>query len=125
MKTQIIEKSGEPEYAVIPYQHYLKLLEALEIVEDIRNYKQGLLAIKEGEELIPGEIVDKLLDGENPIKVWREYRKMTQEDLAIKSGISKPYLSQLETGKRQGSASCLQAIAHALNVTIDDLMSEV
>ena len=54
---------------------------------------------------------------ENPIKVWREYRELTQQQLAEIAGISKPYLSQIETGKRIGTAEILSAIAKALDVS--------
>jgi transcriptional regulator with XRE-family HTH domain len=47
---------------------------------------------------------------------------MTQPELAEKAGISVPYLSQLETGKRKGSLGAMNAIAKALGVTLDDLV---
>ena len=62
-----------------------------------------------------------MLAGVNPVKVWREYRGLTQEALAIQSGISKAYLCQIETGKREGAIKTLRALAAALNVTVDDL----
>ncbi len=44
------------------------------------------------------------------------------EDLAGRAGISKSYLSQIETGKRQGTVETLKAIALALDVPPDVLM---
>ena len=38
-----------------------------------------------------------------------------------KAGISKAYLCQIETGKRQGAIKTLKALAQALGVTLDDL----
>ncbi|MBI1919491.1 MAG: helix-turn-helix transcriptional regulator [Geobacter sp.] len=35
--------------------------------------------------------------------------------------VSKPYLSQIETGKRQGTVETLSAIANALDVPLDVL----
>ena len=29
------------------------------------------------EELIPASVVDRLLDGEPPLRVWREFRRLT------------------------------------------------
>ena len=63
-----------------------------------------------------------ILDGENPIRVWREYRELTQRQLAEAAGISTPYLSQLESGKRAGKTEVLSAIADALNVTLEDIV---
>lgn len=80
-------------------------------------------AIERGEEeLIPSQIAYAILDGENPIKVWREYRGMTQQAVADNAGISKPYLSQIETNKRTGTKEVLLAIAKALKVTLDDIV---
>jgi len=121
---QIIARDGKPEWAVLPYEEYLKLLEEAELLEDIRDFDTIGAAIERGdEELIPSDVVYSILDGENPIKVWREYRGLTQQQLAEKAGISKPYLSQIETGKRKGTTEILSAIAKALNVSLDEVVN--
>jgi DNA-binding XRE family transcriptional regulator len=74
------------------------------------------------EELIPSEVVNAILDGENGIKIWREFRGLLQTDLAEKAGISVPYLSQLETNKRKGSLDVLSAIARVLNVSLETII---
>jgi DNA-binding XRE family transcriptional regulator len=121
---QIIERDGKPEWAVLPYEEYLQLLDQSELLEDIRDFDVINAAIdRREEELIPAEVVYAILDGENPIKVWREYRKLTQQQLADTAGISKPYLSQIETGKRMGTTEILSAIAKALDVSLDDVVT--
>jgi len=45
--------------------------------------------------------------------------------LAKAAGISKPYLSQIETGKRRGTTKVFTAIAKALDLDLDDLMFEI
>ncbi len=122
MSVQVILKEGKPEYAVIPYEDYVRLLEEAEMLGDIRDYDAAVEAIGRGEELIPSEVVYALLDGANPIRVWREYRGSSQGALAAAVGISPSYLSQLESGKRTGTAEVLSAIARALNVDLDDLV---
>jgi len=120
---QVIERDGKPEWAVLPYGVYLQLAEEAEMLQDIHDYDAVKTAIAQGkEELIPAEIAFALLDGENPIKVWREYRALTQQQLAERVGISKPYLSQIETGKRTGTTEVLSAIAKALKVTLGDIV---
>jgi DNA-binding XRE family transcriptional regulator len=122
---QIIERDGKPEWAVLPYEDYLQLIEQAELLEDIRDFDRISAAIENGEEeLIPSEVVYAILDGENPIKVWREYRGLTQQQLADVAEISKPYLSQIETGKRKGTTEILSAIAKALDVSLDDVYNE-
>ncbi|MEO7838662.1 MAG: helix-turn-helix transcriptional regulator [Anaerolineales bacterium] len=119
---QLIERDGKPEWAILPYDDYLHLLEQAEMLEDIRDYDAAKAELENGEdELIPSEVVFAILDGGNPIKIWREYRGLTQQQLADAAGISKPYLSQIETGKRKGSTEILSAIAKALDVSLDDV----
>lgn len=122
MSVQLILKEGKPEYAVIPFEMYLRLVEDAEMLADVRDYDAALQAIDKGEELIPAEVVYALLDGGNPIRVWREHRGLSQTELAGKVGISSSYLSQLESGKRDGTTEVLAAIATALNLTLDDLV---
>jgi len=99
------------------------LVEEAELPQDIQDYDSAKTAIERGEEeLIPSQIAYAILDGENPIKVWREYRGLTQKALADIAGISKPYLSQIETNKRTGTKEVLLAIAKALKVTLDDIV---
>lgn len=122
MSVQVILKEGVPEYAVVPYEVYVRLVEDAEMLEDIRDYDAAVRAIEAGEELIPAEVAYALLDGGNPIRVWREYRGLAQSELAGMSGISPSYLSQLESGKRTGTAEVLGAIAASLKLTLNDLV---
>jgi len=124
MNVQIIERDGNPEWAVIPYKEYLHLIEEAEMLQDIRDYDLAIEAVEQGEELIPSEVTYAILDGENPIRVWRKNRGLTQQQLSEAAGISKPYLSQIESGKRTGTTEVLSAIANALNLTIDDVVTK-
>lgn len=122
MNVQVIEKEGKPEWVVIPYEEYERLVKDAEMLQDVRAYDDAKKAIEEGEELIPSEVTYAILDGENPIRVWREYRRLTQRELAQVADISVPYLSQIESGKRQGSTEVLAAIAEALGLSLDDVV---
>jgi DNA-binding XRE family transcriptional regulator len=123
MSIQIIERDGNPEWAVIPYKDYLRLVAEAEMLQDVRDYDTILEAVDQGEEeTIPAKVVYAIFDGENPIRIWREYRRLTQQQLAEAAGISTPYLSQLESGKRAGTTEVLSAIANALNLTLEDIV---
>ncbi len=124
MSAQIIERDGNPEYAVLPYDTYQALLARLEDLEDILAADSAKAALERGEtELIPWELSKRLSDGDNPIRVWREYRGMTQAALAEAADVSKPAISQIEADKRQPSVAVLRAIARHLDVDMDDLVS--
>jgi DNA-binding XRE family transcriptional regulator len=122
MNVQVIEKNGKPEWAVIPYQEYQRLVEEAEMLHDVRAYDEAKQAVAEGEELIPSHVTYAILDGGNPVRVMREHRGLTQQQLAETAGISVPYLSQIEAGKRRGSTTVLAAIARVLGLTLDDLV---
>jgi DNA-binding XRE family transcriptional regulator len=121
---QVIKRDGKPEWAILPYETYIHLVEQVEMLHDIRDYDMVKAAVERGEEgLIPSEVVYAILDGGNPIKVWREHRGLTQRQLAESARISTPYLSQLESGKRTGTTEVLLAVAKALDVTLDDIVA--
>ena len=95
------------------------------MLQDIQDYDSAKAVIESGaDELIPGEVVHAILDGENAIRVWREYRGLSQQAAAQIAEVSVPYLSQLETGKRKGSLEVLSAIARALHVSLEQIVSE-
>jgi DNA-binding XRE family transcriptional regulator len=122
-KVQLILKEGQPEYAVLPYDLYTQLVEDAEMLQDIMDYREAKALIESGEEeLIPAHVTFSILDGANPVKVWREYRGLTQQELAEAAGISAAYLSQIETGKRKGKTAVLQAIARAMKLDLDDVV---
>lgn len=67
-------------------------------------------------------ITDLLLQSENPIKIVRKYRGLTQAQLAEVAGISRPYLAEIETGRKEGSITALKNLAAALQVNISTLL---
>jgi mRNA interferase RelE/StbE len=103
----------------IPVHDFEALQERLEELEDIAALDA---ALARNEESFPGDVVRKLLDGNPPVKVFREYRGMTQEALAKEVGVTKTTISEIETGRKQGSIGTLKAIANALDLDIDDLV---
>jgi DNA-binding Xre family transcriptional regulator len=120
---QTIKTPGGGEMVVLAMEDYLKLVEAAEGHADAAAYDRAKQRLADGEEeLIPSAIVDRLLDGENPIRVWRDHRCLTGRALAKQAGIAPAYLSQIETGKREGTVETLKALAQALGVTVDDLV---
>ena len=59
------------------------------------------------------------------IRVWRDERGLTQNELATRANISRSYLAGVETGKYNPSIDTLNNIAAALNVSTSFLMEEV
>lgn len=122
MNVQTILRDGQPEYVVLPWDEYQALLQMIEDARDAALLDAFDRKLASGEEeTVPSAVVDALLAGANPIKVWREHRGLTQESLAERAHISNAYLSKLESGKRQGALSTLRSIATALDIALDDL----
>lgn len=74
-----------------------------------------------GGERIPAAIVDRLADGESPVRVWREHRGLSLRALAERASLSPALLSEIENGKKEGSIKTLVSLARALDVDLDDL----
>lgn len=121
-KPQIIETPQGERLAVLPLAEYERLQEAAEMLEDVSAYDEAKRRLAAGtEELVPQEIANRLLDGESPIRVWREYRGLSGRALAEAAGVSAPYLSQIEGGRREGSFDTMRRIAETLKISLDDL----
>lgn len=71
---------------------------------------------------LPHEFAMRIINGEHPLRVWREYRGMTATALAEAANVGKGYLSEIETGKKPGSIDAWKALAAALGVPVDALL---
>ena len=60
----------------------------------------------------------------NNVRMIRERLGITQEDLALKSGLTQGYINFLENGKRGYSERSLEKIANALGIQISGLFEE-
>ena len=124
-KVQFIKTTGGEELAVLPKSEYERLA-ALASDEDVgtaRLVRKARAAVSSGQEvLLPKSVVDRLAAGENPVRVLREWREMTQGMLAQAIETMQGYVSDIESGKRKGTVVLHQKIARALGVPIDLLL---
>ena len=121
-KPTIITTPNGDQMAVIPLTEYERLVEAAEDLADVRAYDEVMRRLASGEEeLVPAELVNRILDGENTLRVWREYRGLTVKQLAERAGVSAPFVSQIETGQREGSVETMRKLAEVLKISLDDL----
>lgn len=121
----------------LPRAEYEALLKQKEVIERLRDelediadaaFMQQLERDRKGGadtgERLPSELVDRLLDsGAHPLRVWREHRGLTMQELEKKSGVKQSYISEIETRKKAGSLATMKVLADALNLTVDDLIS--
>jgi len=84
MKMETITREGH-QFVLVPMKAYEQLLKDAEMLADIRDYREVKLS---DEETFPGEVIDRIiLKDENSVRVYREYRILTQQQLADKVGI--------------------------------------
>jgi hypothetical protein len=121
------QKTARGEVAILPRKDYEALVaKATEAVEDegtARLVARARREIAAGAPLLPKHVVDRLAKLENPVRVLREWRDVTQMHLSFKTGLSQGYLSDVETGRRKGTAAALRRIANVLKIPLDLLVS--
>lgn len=104
IKHQIIEKDGQPLFVLVPYEEYLTILD-----EDL-------------DITIPHDVVERhILEGQSLVRAWREYRGLTQEEVAEQMGISQSAYSQMEKPDASLRRATLKKIADALDVLPEQL----
>ena len=102
---QIIKQGGQPAFAVLPYDEYLKLTGQ----QDDRVY-------------IPHDVVGiQLMEQCSLLTAWRKHKRMTQAELARKVGITQAALSQIERPDSKPQMATLEKIAAALGVEVEQL----
>jgi len=121
------QKTARGEIAILPRKEYevlaAKAAEADEDAGTARIVARARKEIAAGAPLLPKQMVDRFTKGENPVRVLREWRDMTQLYLSLKTGLSQGYISDVETGRRKGAAAALRRIADVLKVPLDLLVS--
>lgn len=84
-----------------------------EDILDILAYDE---AKSSNEESFPVELVERMLEGESPLRVYREFRGFTQAQIAQKIGLTQATIAELEKGKQKGSIDTWKRLSAILNV---------
>lgn len=121
MTAQIIEIAGQ-KMAMLPVADYERLLDMVEDRADGLAAAQAAERRRAGEEYISSELLDRIMAGENPLRVWRKYRGISQIELATIAGVTNMTVSRLERGEQETGAKNWRALAEALSVDVDDIM---
>ena len=116
MRVETITRKGK-EFALIPVRTLQKLMEDAEMLADVKAYDAAKARLDDGsDELIPLEITERRLKGEPALRIWREYRKLTQEQLAKKGRVSRALIAAIETKRKAGSIGTWKKLGAALDV---------
>jgi DNA-binding XRE family transcriptional regulator len=112
---------------ILTRAQYEALIDALEDAEDIATVRlaeaqEALIGKRKVRaDYLPMELVKRLLEGEHPIRIWRQHRGLTREALAAAAGVAPSYLTEIETRRKGGSLDAVIKLAAALDVSLDDL----
>ncbi|KRW70191.1 helix-turn-helix domain-containing protein [Stutzerimonas stutzeri] len=102
MNVQVIMRDGAPEYAVLPWDEYQALLNAVGVRSPVAS-----AAASEDQPKPP-------LSG---LSALRDAKGLSQEALARLVGISPAYLGLIETGEREPDAAIRRALARAMDIS--------
>ena len=118
-KVQIIRNErNEPAYAVVPWAEYEALTAG-------RTEDKALIArakAARGNETFPADVAKRLAKGEPPLKVFREWRGLSQGDLGKAANVAPQYISQIERGKRGIGKETAHKLAPVLRVSLEALL---
>lgn len=104
---------------MIPYARYLEIADSDTGGEDAEDAADLASAIQQDDGFrLPLEYVRRLVAGENVIRVLREFRGLSQIELARKMGTEPNYISQIEGGHRKGVRKVI-SFANALGVPVE------
>jgi len=118
LNPQIIYKKNTPEYVILSFKQYSAVLEMIEEQILTEHIKQQEV---EGGEIFPSELVFAISRGKNRIKAYREYRKLSVQELAEAVTVTTQQIESLEAGTCVASHKILKALAKALQVDASDL----
>lgn len=107
------------EMVTLERAEYERLKEAADDLADIVAYDR---AMADSGESLPSEFVRRMIDGESPLRVYRDYRGLTQAQLSERSGVNRVQIANIEAGKKTGSIETVRKLADALSVSICDLI---
>jgi DNA-binding XRE family transcriptional regulator len=119
-KVQMIEIEGQRAY-VVPADIWERVKAMVEDAEDAAAYAEAV-ANDDGVRY-PAAVAYAMADGATPLRAWREHKNLTLQALADAAGLSKPFVSQIEGGKRTGSTATLKKLAAALGVPVGALLA--
>ncbi|MEM7489722.1 MAG: helix-turn-helix transcriptional regulator [Pseudomonadota bacterium] len=104
------------------YERLKRAADALEAIEDAADLEAIEQARAHPEDGMPGRYVGRLIDREAPLRVFRDWRGLTQQQLADAAGVSRVQIAEIEAGRKTGSVATLGRLAEALSTTIDELV---
>mgnify|MGYP001214881786 CR=1 FL=1 len=104
------------------YSLELKILDLEKAVRDLEARLEELeskqaSAVQSGTPDLPESVLKQIEQGENPVRVLRQYRLLTQKELSERCGIRANHISAMERGMPFGLKTA-KRLADALDVPV-------
>ena len=96
----------------IPRAEVDRLCKAAGTPEDAAAFDR---AMAEGGEGLPHDYMRRIVAGEAPLRVWRDWRGLTQAALSARSGVGRVQIADIEAGRKRGSVATLPALGAAMD----------
>ncbi|WP_034838127.1 helix-turn-helix domain-containing protein [Endozoicomonas numazuensis] len=87
-------------------------MSANEVIKSLREDKEAYF---------PHDVVGFQVQGFSLITAWRKYKKLSQEQLADKMGISQSAMAQIENRDSTPQLKTLERVAEALGIQVEQL----
>lgn len=71
---------------------------------------------------LPHAYVIRLIEGETPLLVFRQWRKLNFSELARRSGVNRVQIVNIEKGNATGPVETLKKLAYTLDITLVQLV---
>src|SRR4051812_38850602 len=92
------------EMVILKASEYARLKQLAGEEKDVADALRSLAEIRNGGGTMPAEVLDLILDeGLAPLAAWRRHRRLSQAELARRSGLSQVWISRIERGGGYGS----------------------
>ena len=105
MPYPILTTNGQPSHVLVPIADFDALMKK---------------SVADGHTFVPLDVGEAVMDGAAPLKAWRNHKRLTQEEVAERMGVTRSLYAQMEKSGRPRQATLAKAAA-ALGVDLAQL----
>jgi DNA-binding XRE family transcriptional regulator len=103
----ILSTGGIPSHVLVPIEEWESLVKRKSVAD--------------GHTFVPLDVGEAVIAGDTPLKAWRNHKRLTQEEVAVRMGVTRASYAQMEKSARPHQAT-LEKAAAALSVASAQLV---
>ena len=101
----ILSTNGQPSHVLVPIEDFDALMKK---------------SVADGHTFVPLDVGEAVLDGDTPLKAWRNHKRLTQAEMGGRMGVTRSSYAQMEKSERPQKAT-LEKAAAALGIALPQL----